>query len=247
MKSSLCWFLLGNCTAFATIGLIAHIQGNETVQQEPVQASTFSKQKVDLHNNFNAKSEPQQELQEPRSGHYIDEDFVSGVVDDTSLSEALESPMSDEGYARLESEMKTNSAYELAFWGLNEESTIDDIISAIPNIEYGQALRAESMLKESPDDAMFILNLLAKNPNTGNKEKDLMYLAAAVSRDVDENALFLVDSLITNKCSINTSPKSLIHFINTYQLDIEKAYRKRNFEWLQSTIDREGCSAFNSI
>ncbi|MDA0152259.1 hypothetical protein OH460_08095 [Vibrio sp. Makdt] len=247
MKSSILWFLLGNCTAFALIGLIAHIQVNEPAQQVPAQANTFSKQKVNSHNNFNAKSVPQQEPQEPGSDHYIVQSFVSGVVDNTSLNKALESPVSVEEYARLESEMNTNSAYELMFWGLSEDSTVDDIINAIPNIEYGQALLAESMLKESPDDAMFILSLLANAPNTGNKEKDLMYQAAAVSSDVDENTLYLVDSLITTKCSINTSPKSLIHFMNTYQLDLEKAYRKRNVKWLQSAIDREGCSAFNSI
>ena len=65
MKTSLCWFLLGNCTAFAAIGLMAHIQGKDPAQQVTAQVSTSSKQKVDLYNNCSAKYVPQQEPQEP--------------------------------------------------------------------------------------------------------------------------------------------------------------------------------------
>ncbi|EGQ9743429.1 hypothetical protein FWP33_13025 [Vibrio parahaemolyticus] len=131
-------------------------------------------------------------------------------------------------------------------WGINKDSIgWDDIERVAPNLTYEQKLNLEQLLRDSPKDGLDMLLFAARYPNSGNIDRDMMYLALNAVTETSADNVFLVDSLIEDVCGQRASPKKLMMFVNSQKTKIERAYQKRNLIELRSLIT--GNAVCNSI
>ena len=122
----------------------------------------------------------------------------------------------------------------------------DDIERVAPNLTYEHKLNLEMLLQGNVEVGTDIMLGLAKYPNTGNEDRDLLYLAMGAMEsqcDVSTDNVFFVDSLIEETCGRQAPPRKLMKFLDGRKTDIKRAYQKRNLSELKRIINDTGvCS-----
>lgn len=129
-------------------------------------------------------------------------------------------------------------------WDLNKEVIgWDDINRVAPHLTYEQKLELESLLLNAPNDGLDMLLLAARFPNTGDDDRNRLYLALNVVPEVSADNVFMVDSLIEEACGDKASPRDLMLFVNGQKDNIARAYQKRDLSELRRLInDNAVCS-----
>ncbi|GIC77122.1 hypothetical protein FMO003_25220 [Moritella sp. F3] len=131
-------------------------------------------------------------------------------------------------------------------WELNKATlNWDDIERVAPNLTYEQKLSMETTLQDNPSDGRSLMLTLARHPNTGDKQKNMLYLALDHAPEHSSGSVFMIDSLIEGKCGRQAGTIELMTFIDTEKVSIEKAYIKRDILQLKELINNSDiCNQF---